>query len=74
MGAEDGKLTPGQGLNLTGAYQRRDRLTVSCWGWGEGNMDKSKVGGGGGGVRYHASPVRRLTSKVKTRDWRRWHK
>lgn len=29
-GAADGKLTPGQGLNVTGAYQRSDTLTVSC--------------------------------------------
>lgn len=28
-GAADGKLTPGQGLNLTGAYQRSNALIVS---------------------------------------------
>lgn len=71
-GAKDDELTLGQGLNLTGAYQRRDRLTVSRWGWAEGEVDGSRAGGGS--VRHHASPVRHPTSKVETWDWRHWHK
>lgn len=69
MGAED-EPTVGQGLMLTGAYQRRDRLT--------GGDGKKAVCGGrglvGSGGKHHASPVRHLTSKVETPDWRHWHK
>lgn len=55
---------PGQGLNLTAAYQRRDNPAASCL----------TRGGGGGLARHCASPVRPQTSEVKTWDWRHWHK
>lgn len=68
-GAEE---SPGQGLILTGAYQdeaRTDIVPIAP------NTGGSRVAGRrGGGVRHHASPVKHLTSKVETRDWRHWHK
>lgn len=60
--AEDGELTPGQGLNLRGAYQRRDRLTVSCWDWGGGNVNRSR------GIMHHLSDTRPVRSRHGTGD------
>lgn len=65
------KLTSGQGLNVTGAYQRSDTLTVSCRGWGRGNADNSRVGGEGEtqrGIMHHLSDARPVRSRHRTGD------
>lgn len=57
----------GQGLNLTGAYQRRDRLTVSCWGCGAGDVDRNREVGEWG-IMHHLSDTQPVRSRHGTRD------
>lgn len=63
----DGELTPGQGLYLTGAFQRRGWLPPSCWGCKAGDADRSRAAGEWG-IMHHLPDARPVRSRHGTRD------